>query len=275
MELLTNPAKLKRQIIKILEERNRRVRFFPENKENSPSTSSVLFLMGICRDEGNRPETCLILNKRSLQVKQPGDLCCPGGSISPGIDRLTGKLLRLPLSPLARWPFWRKWKNDRPREADWIALLLATSLRESFEEMRLNPWAVKFLGPLPSHSLRMFKREIFPMTGWVTHQKRFFPNWEVEKIVRIPLRALLNRTAYARYRVFYSPQVRSKLKRESDDFPCFLYETGRETEMLWGVTYRIVAAFLSDVFQFHPPSIKSLPVVPGILDRNYLTGNNK
>ncbi len=274
MELLTNPTKLKRHAMKVLEEKNRKENFLPDTSDNSLPTSSVLFIISDFNLDGSRPEPCLILNKRSFLVKQPGDLCCPGGSMSLRIDRYVGKMLRFPLSPLVRWPYWKKWKIKRPREANWLNLLLATSLRESFEEMRLNPLLVNFLGPLPSQRLHMFNREIFPMTGWVTTQKRFFPNWEVEKIVCIPLRSFLNRSAYARYRLFYPTPIKRKFKREFDDFSCFIHQTPRETEILWGVTYQIVAAFLKTVLEFEPPHMKSLPVVQGILEENYLTGNN-
>lgn len=274
LELLTTPNRLKRHVIKVLEKRNRKESFLPDIKDNSLLASSVLFLLGMYDVNGNRPEPCLILNKRSVRVKQSGDLCCPGGSMSLKIDRTMGKVLRFPFSPLVRWPYWQRWKIKRPKEAHWLNLLLATSLRESFEEMRLNPLMVNFLGPLPSQRLRMFKREIFPMTGWVTCQKRFFPNWEVEKIVCIPLRAFLNRTAYARYRIFYPCRLKRKFKRKFDEFPCFIHQTSGETEILWGVTYQIVVIFLSTVLNFKPPCAELLPVIPGTLEENYVTGNN-
>ena len=84
-----------------------------------------------------------------------------------------------------------------------MALLFATSLRESFEEMRLNPMGVKFLGPMPSTSLVMFRRVIYPLVGWLKRQKHFFPNWEVEKMVYIPLEELLRGERYACYRITF------------------------------------------------------------------------
>ena len=57
--------------------------------------SVVLFLVGDCPAEsGARPETCLILNKRSARVRQAGDLCCPGGGIAPGLDQPASALDR-------------------------------------------------------------------------------------------------------------------------------------------------------------------------------------
>ncbi len=212
--------------------------------------SSVLLLMGPhCgdRSEGFRP--CLILNKRSRRVSQPGDLCCPGGSVSPQADSYLAKVLGLPGFPLSRWTHWRAWRQRRPKAARSLGLLLATSLRESFEEMRLNPLSVTFLGPLPPQRLIMFKRMIFPMVGWTDRQQRFFPNWEVDKIVRIPIDALLTPDHYGRYRFGYGKGAERVVK----DYPCFTHHSGRETELLWGATYRIVMTFLEMVFGFAPP----------------------
>jgi hypothetical protein len=42
--------------------------------------------------------------------------------------------------------------------------------------------------------------------------------------------------------------------------------------VLWGVTYRIVTAFLEMVFGFCPPHVASRPVIYGALDQQYLIG---
>ena len=107
------------------------------------------------------------------------------------------------------------------------------------------------------------------MVCWIPRQKRFFPNWEVEKLIYIPLRNLLNPSRYARCR------LRSEIPRESwnnsteKDFPCFLQD---HSERLWGATFRITMAFLDLSFDFKPPDLKALPVVHGTLDRRYHTG---
>jgi hypothetical protein len=163
-------------------------------------------------------------------------------------------------------------KNQSP-EAKSLALFWATGLRESFEEMRLNPFGVRFLGPLPPQSLVMFQRTIYPMAAWIGRQKRFFPNWEVEKIVDIPLRDLLNPANYARYHLCLKTPGDTDQLETMRSYPCFRYETDTETELLWGATYRITTVFLNFVFGFRPPGLKDLPVVEGVLDKNYLTGN--
>src|SRR5512134_1427174 len=72
-----------------------------------PVTSAVLLLLGPGLTLESRHDICLILNKRSRRVRQPGDLCCPGGSISLPIDLRLSRLLMMPLLPLTRWPNWR------------------------------------------------------------------------------------------------------------------------------------------------------------------------
>jgi hypothetical protein len=176
--------------------------------------------------------------------------------------------LRLPQSPLTRWPHWRDWRRERLRQAEWLRLLLATGLRESVEEMRLNPFGVTFLGPLPVQLLVMFNRVIYPMAVWVSGQKRFYPNWEVAKIVYIPLRNLFDPTQYARYHLrIQNPSAGDIL----NTFPCFRYEKAGEAEILWGATYRITIGFLKRVFDFEPPDMHSLPEIQGRLGKSYLS----
>ena len=190
----------------------------------------------------------------------------------PRLDFYLSKLLALPPFPLFRWSGWTEWCQERQREARRLALLLATSLRESFEEMRLNPLGEKFLGPLPSQDLWMFQRVIYPMVGWVAHQRRFIPNWEVEKIVCIPLGQLLNSESYACYRLSLPGRGGNRHGGHPQDFPCFVHHGENEEEHLWGATFRIVMAFLELVFGFTPPPIESLPVIEGSLDETYLNG---
>jgi hypothetical protein len=262
-----------RQITSALHERSRAGRVFPKNFLNSSSASAVLFLLGR-RFEWNRfsPEPCLILNRRSIKVKQPGDLCCPGGSIDLRLDSNLAKILYLPLSPLTRWPYWHLWHQNRRQELKWLALLFATCLRESFEEMRLYPFRLKFLGSLPSEQLIMFRRTIYPMVCWIPGQKRFFPIWEVEKIVYIPIKSLLDPSKYARYRLQIETSRQNGKNSNLVDYPCFIHERPDEFEVLWGATFRITMAFLDIVFGFKPPDMESLSPVHGTLDENYLTG---
>lgn len=232
--------------------------------------SAVLFLLGRGRD--GKPE--LILNKRSQQVRQSGDLCCPGGGISPLIDSVLARWLRLPATPLHRWAQRPWWRHYRKHELAKIALLLAAALREGLEEMGLNPLGVEFLGPLAAQRLVLFKREIFPLVGWVARQRRFFPNWEVEKIIRIPLATLLNVGNYACYRISIEGLPHTASQPVDREMPCFLHRLEGRVELLWGATYRITEQFLKAIFGFVPPATGSLPIIHGRLDRSYLDGSS-
>jgi hypothetical protein len=245
---------------------------FPEGVRSSSEASAVLFLLGR-NPRGRGFDPCVILTKRSQDVKQSGDLCCPGGRISLLRDRFFSSLLTLPAFPLKRWPNWRKWQRQRPLDAKRIAMLFATSLRESFEEMRLNPLGVTFLGPLPPQELRIFRRVIYPMAAWINRQQRFVTNREVEKVVYIRLRDLLNPENYCRYRLEMK-HSKEGAAREVDEFPCFCLQCDSEREILWGATYRIVTVFLEVVFGFEPPVDASLSVYHGTLDENYYLSNS-
>lgn len=236
-------------------------------------SSSVLVLLGCSLQQGGHErEPCLILNRRSRKVKQAGDLCCPGGTTEQGVDPILARLLSLPGFPLSRWPHWRRWKRTCSEEAGELALHLATCLRESWEEMRLNPLRVRFLGALPPERLVLFPRLIHPLVGWIEERHRLKPNWEVTRIVSIPLRSLLDPSAYTRYRLYVDPQVAAKVSWTTQDFLCFLYQDGVDVEVLWGATLRIVLLFLEKIFGFTPPDVSSRPFVPGILDEAYLNG---
>jgi hypothetical protein len=237
--------------------------------------SAVLFLLGICYHGDGHPAPCLILTKRSAKVRQAGDLCCPGGGISLPKDLNWARLLYLPGSPLSRWPFIREWKKKHPHKYRDLALLLATSLRESYEEIRLNPLKVRFLGSLPAQHLGVFGREIYPVVGWSSQIKRFVLNWEVDQMVTIPLKNLLNPDKYARTRFNLDDIPENTDHLDWNDRPCFIHESMGESEILWGATYRITMIFLEIVFGFTSPPMTSLPLIESSLDKNYMSGSRR
>jgi hypothetical protein len=247
---------------------------FSDQPPDPETAASVLLLLG---KRGNRyqndGEPCLILNKRSLKVRQPGDLCFPGGSVTPRFDSQLAKIFSLPITSLGRWKYWSRWQQSHPQTASSLSLFWAAGLRESFEEMRLNPFGVKFLGPMPPQPLEMFRRVIYPMAAWVQRQKRFFPNWEVDKIVYIPLRDLMEAANYRRYRLCLKTEENEQSSNPSQDYPSFYFQSESGAEILWGATYRITTLFMECIFGFEPPKLETLPVVEGRLDQAYLTGH--
>ena len=256
VQLLNDPSALVKHIIHVLHERSDREPIYSPDAADPLAAAGVLLLLShkSCNNKGPA-QPCLILNKRSLKVRQPGDLCCPGGSVAPLVDPYFARLLSLPFGSLGRWKYWRRWKKNQSPVARLLALFWATGLRESFEEMRLNPFGVRFLGPLPPQPLVMFQRTIYPLVGWIDRQKRFFPNWEVEKVVDIPLRDLLNPGNYARYRLRLTPRGDAESIHSKRHYPCFRIQLSDGTELLWGATYRIVTIFLDYVFGFKPPDL--------------------
>ena len=208
-------------------------------------------------------EFVLQLIKRSSGVSQPGDISCPGGMLNTFLD----PLLRPFVVHILRG---KALKCARKRERDTfrnITLFLASALRESWEEVRLNPLRVVFLGPLPCRDLTSLKRTIFPLVGYIKNEWCFRPNREVEKIVEIPLRAFLEDENYGLCILDAPIEImeRINLKR---DYPCFMYHD----EMLWGATFSVIMNFLKIVFDFKLPESYLKRVVKKKLYSDYLTG---
>lgn len=271
---LQKPEDLVEHLLEVLNANGLEKTFLTADPIDMTTDSAVLVLLGLGPAESGFPgEPCLILNKRSETVRQAGDLCCPGGSLMPRFDGVLARLIRLPFLPLGRWQAWPQWKRRKPAEARILSLLLATGLRECVEEMRLNPFGIRFLGPLPPHQLRLFRRKIYPMVGWVTGCQSFRANWEVDKIVHLPLRELLDAGNFYRYRLqmgHLSPDQPSDVIQE---LPSYRHQSGAEDETLWGATYHITMQLLRLAFNFTPPELADLPVLHGSLNANYLTGN--
>jgi hypothetical protein len=274
VQLLNDKSALVNHIIHVLHERSDREQIYSPDGVDALAAAGVLLLLShkSCNNKGPG-QPCLILNKRSLKVRQPGDLCCPGGRVAPLFDPHFARLLSLPFVSLGRWKYWRRWKKNQSPAARLLALFWATGLRESFEEMRLNPFGVRFLGPLPAQPLVMFHRTIYPLVAWIDRQKRFFPNWEVEKVVDIPLQDLLNPAYYAQYRLRLNPRGDAESSNKVQNYPCFRVQLSNDTELLWGATYRIVTIFLDYIFGFKPPDFREIPIIEGSLDQNYLSGH--
>jgi hypothetical protein len=274
--VLNNNSRFCQHVITILGDRLRRQQAFFKPEVDWGTIAGVLMLFG--QKPGSSKsvaEPCLVLNKRSLKVRQPGDLCFPGGSIAPHIDPYLARIFSLPFSSLGRWRYWSAWKKNHSGQAKTMSIVWATGMREGFEEMRLNPFGVNFLGPLPPQPLVMFRRTIYPMAGWIKRQKRFYPNWEVEKVLFVALNDLLNPDLYGRYRLQMGGTSGRAGAVPVREFPCFRIQGRNQKEILWGATYRITVDFLKLAFDFQPPALQSLAVIEGALDDNYLNGNSR
>jgi 8-oxo-dGTP pyrophosphatase MutT (NUDIX family) len=213
-----------------------------------------------------------LLSKRSKNVQQPGDLCAPGGGIHPFLDSLSGKLLRFGLLPGIRGPGLALAKRRGKAIYEQIHLLLGNALRESWEELRLSPFNVEFLGPLPTYRLHHRSWVIFPMVGRVKHGWRPKLSWEVEKVISIPLQRFFCPTSYA----ICSMEVPKNLINQGIpnpwEFPCFLHKENGEEEILWGATFEVIRTFFEIVFGFSFPAPDKQRVVQRPLASNYFSG---
>lgn len=213
--------------------------------EHAPTlTGAAAVLVLVTTDQNGK--AALILTKRSALVPQPGDLCSPGGRISPWIDK--------PLSLFAP-----RQKSKASPSA--LPLITAAALRESWEEIGLNPFAVELLGFLPVQELLLFSRRIYPVCAW-TEAKEFRPNREVEKILQIPLEELLDPSRYAAYDILKEGE---KIARTL----CFVHREEDGEEILWGAALKIVLRFLKMVFEFDPLALDELPRKTKLIDAGY------
>ncbi len=252
---------------------------FIRGKKGTPDhwlSAGVIVLLHYREGAAREAGFVLQLIKRSSEVPQPGDLSCPGGMLHHRTDRLLSHVIASGLTPILQGRALSLTRSRGASAYGHISLFLANALREAWEEVRLNPFNVQFLGPLPSRELYVFSRIIFPVVGLVKQDWKFQPNWEVERIVEIPLKALFEQQNYGTLTVEIESTVpfSHQVERERD-FPCFLYTPpdGNE-EILWGATMFIVMNFLEIVFGFRIPDAVSTRVVRKSLQPDYATGNH-
>jgi 8-oxo-dGTP pyrophosphatase MutT (NUDIX family) len=266
-DLLEHPGDLRLRIADKLFDALLREPTGPAGVE-AEASSAVLFLLGCFDDAAGRAEPCVVLTKRSKLVRQPGDLCFPGGGVSLRIDTLLAPLLRLPRMPLRRWSHYRPWRHGAGDRR--LPIVLAAALREAFEEMRVNPLATSFLGLLPPQPLYMRGRAIRPAVAWLDRTQRFQPNWEVDRVVVVPMRHLLDPSHYARLRVTFAPGLHPGHQPAVREFPCVVLKAPQGHDLLWGATYRIVNRLLALVFDFEEPALEQLQERVLHLDETYL-----
>lgn len=242
-------------------------------KENRRRPAGVLLPL-LYREpspEGSTTEGSFLfqLIKRSATVPQPGDLSFPGGMLHPILDRLLRPLL-------THGPFTilhgNALKYALSQEADLfglITLFLTNALRETWEEIRLPPSRVVFLGPLPVYNLTFFRRTIFPVVGFVERPGLLHPNREVEKTMEIPLSSFYEKERIGRYQVATGDVD----GRRPLEYPCLIHhEPDGGEEILWGATFNIIVRFLEIVLNYRLPEWEKGPLVKRRVNPDYLTG---
>jgi len=226
-------------------------------------------------ENGAGGEFAFKLIKRSTSVVQAGDLSCPGGMLHPLADEIFRPFIASGLLPVLRGKPRQYLKDKGFSHYRQVTLFLANALRESWEEIRLSPFNVQFLGPLPCNPLLAFTRIIFPLVGFIKQDGPGRTNREVEKIVNIPLREFYNENNYCTYTIEseYPLQNNVAARRE---FPCFTAfdEHGNE-EILWGATFFIIVNFLNTVLGFELPDSHTQRTFKKVLKAEYITGIKK
>ncbi|MCX7817571.1 MAG: CoA pyrophosphatase [Syntrophales bacterium] len=245
------------------------------DSSNRHSAAGVLLLLrerDCCYSNGrNVKETVVLFIKRSTRVSQSGDLGFPGGLLNPKIDTILRLFIVFGGLPIFKGKARELAKIKGKKTYYLISLFLANALREAWEEIRLNPFEVSYLGALPTRSLVLFKCTIFPLVGYVKGKQSFSNlSGEVEKVVEIPLLHFLDVDRYGSYIIDAPPPVMPP-NTGLQSFPCFIYEEGGAEEILWGATFAILLSFLQVVFDFVPPVDGGKRRCRTLL-ANYLTG---
>jgi 8-oxo-dGTP pyrophosphatase MutT (NUDIX family) len=115
------------------------------------------------------------------------------------------------------------------RDAD----LLAAALRETHEEVGIEPDQVRVLGTFPGRRTRASDIAVTPFVGAIEGDPELRPDpKEVAEIFSIPLAALSD----PRYRGSH----RLKRNGSSSDFPAIVYAG----QVIWGLTYWLTLTFL-------------------------------
>lgn len=123
--------------------------------------------------------------------------------------------------------------------------LLTTALRETWEEMGIQPKDVRILGELDD-ICTVTDFCVAPFVGFIPYPYPFRVNpYEIEEVLEIPLSVLLERGKF-----------RQEIhERKGEPFPVFFYQYQKHT--IWGATARILKQLL-DLLEAdeHPPLSK-------------------
>ena len=117
----------------------------------------------------------------------------------------------------------------------------AAALRETQEELGLQPASVHLIGRLSEHWIPVSGHMVTPLVGWIAQLPRLQPDpLEVELVVQQPLAALRGQA------------MRGSFERElagsRHEIPCWHLPAGN----LWGATAMILAELLSVLERMEP-----------------------
>ena len=250
------------------------MQFVEEKQEAGEKYAASAVLLPLERDASSQ-EYGVILNKRSTYVQQAGDLCFPGGATDRRLDRILSRLLAWRILPTGRSEPLRRLLRSSPRSREVFLFVLSGVLRESWEEMRLPPWKVEYMGALPTIWMQSFPRVIFPVVGRVRPGWKARPNWEVESVLRLPLRAFLDSANYATCRFLVQTPSEEGQSIHEWEYPCLVINDSTGEEILWGATFKILMNFMERVFELPIEQIKPSRRVVKELCPHYFTGRKR
>lgn len=242
-----------------------------QSRQNgSAHLKAAIVLLLHFKKTGQQPEYVFQLIKRSHKVSQGGDISCPGGMLQPRQDTLLNFILKTGILPAVRGRRASRTQKVDRKTAELINLFLTNALREAWEEIGLNPLNTKYLGALPSYTLSMFARTIFPVVCMTRKPFKYKLSSEVEKIVEIPLSYFFRTENYA------TLNVKTSLGADTQPFqyrtPCLviLDDHGNE-DILWGATFNIIHNFLRIISDDSLPPMNSSRLLDKILTNKYLS----
>ena len=212
------------------------------------------------------------LIKRSQSVAQAGDISCPGGMLEPRTDAMLSHILFK--TEMIRTVDGRS-LNDFPgkdkQTASLIRLFLMNALRESWEEIGLDPLNVFFLGALPTYSLTFFSRTIFPVVSLVREPFEYRLSDEVEKVMEIPVDYFFQSSFYSVLEIESGSE--NSDPRYNMKFPCLVVrDEGGHEDILWGATFNIIVNFLQTITGNPVPPSPPSRTVKKMLSPHYASG---
>ena len=216
-----------------------------------------------------KPEYVFQLIKRSDKVSQAGDISCPGGMLLPRLDNILSHFLKLGIISMPGEKI--RLTQSKDKETNYlIRLFLTTALREAWEEVGLNPFNVLFLGALPSYSLTLFARTIFPLACVTPKHFTYKLSPEVEKVLEVPLSFFFDSANYAILQVITS----QKNDSEPMQYKCIVIPDGQGGEdILWGATLKIIDNFLRIVSDDSLPLPSASRTINKFLSTSYISKN--
>jgi 8-oxo-dGTP pyrophosphatase MutT (NUDIX family) len=243
------------------------------NQSGSSNLKAGVVLLINYKEMQGKSEYVFQLIKRSQKVSQAGDISCPGGMLQPGLDNILSYFLKTGMIPSMRKKAVNYVRSRDKETISLIRLFLTTALRESWEEIGLNPFNTVFLGALPSYSLTLLPRTIFPVVCFTPKPFVYKLNSEIEKVLEIPLGFFFNSENYA------TLDIKTSLGNDTEtlqyQMPCLIIPDAKEGEnILWGATFNIITNFLRIISDDSLPSSFSSRILNKVLTINYISGKD-